>query len=66
MTVESGRTMYRATRNPQPTPLDAAALKRSGVARGRAMRAARGDRDVRAALAAVATEATETNPPPAA
>ena len=66
MSIEAGRTMYNATRNPQPRPLDAATLRRSGVARGRAMRAARGgDRDVRAALASAAREDTETTPPAA-
>jgi len=62
VSIESGKQMYDATRNPQPRPLDAAALRRSAVARGRAMRAARGDRDVRAALASIA--ATEDTPPP--
>ena len=67
MSIDSGRDMYRATRNPRPPlPLDAATLRRSGVARGRAMRAARGgDRDVRAALASAAREDTETTPPAA-
>ena len=65
MSVNSGRDMYRAARNPQPTPVDAVALKRSAIARGRAAYAARGgDRDVRAVLASLA-EDPET-PPPAA
>ncbi len=62
MSINSGRDMFRATRNTQPQPLDAATLRRSRIARGRAMHAARGDRDVRAALSAVATEATPPQP----
>jgi len=66
VSIEAGRTMYNATRNPQPRPLDAATLRRSGVARGRAMHAARaGDRDVRDVLAGIADEAA-TPPQPAA
>jgi len=62
--IETGRRMYDEKRNPPPRPLDAAALRRSRIARGRAMHAARGDRDVRAVLAGIADEATP--PPPAA
>jgi len=65
--IETGRQMHEARRNPQALPPDAGALRRSRIARGRAMyRAARGDRDVRDVLAGIATEATETPPPPAA
>jgi len=64
--IETGRQMHEARRNPQPLPLDAGALRRSRIARGRAMyRAARGSRDAREALLASAAEGTET-PPPAA
>ena len=62
--IETGRAMHEARRNPQPLPIDAAALRRSRIARGRAMHAARGDRDVRAVLADIADEATP--PPPSA
>ena len=66
MTVQAGKDMHEARRNPQPPLLDAQALRRSGVARGRAMRAARtGDRDVRDVLATIANEAA-TPPQPAA
>jgi len=64
MTVQAGKDMHEARRNPQPPVLDAQALRRSGVARGRAMHAARGDRDVRDVLATIADEAA--TPPPAA
>ena len=68
MSTDAGRDMYRATRHAQPLlPLDAGALRRSRIARGRAMyRAARGNRDARAALPASAAEDTETPPAPAA
>jgi len=66
MTIDSGRNMFNDKRNPQPRPLDAQALRRSAVARGRAGYAARaGDRDVRDVLAGIADEDPET-PPPAA
>jgi len=66
MSITTGHAMYHATRHRPPLPLDAQALRRSGVARGRAMRAARGgNRDARDALATIA-EDTETTPPPAA
>lgn len=66
MTIESGRNMFSDTRTPtRQRPIDTDALRRSRIARGRAMHAARDDRDVRAVLETIATEATET-PPPAA
>ena len=67
MSTEAGRSMYRDTRHPQPPPLDAAALRRSRIAKGRAMfSAARGNRTAREALlASAATEDTETTPPAA-
>ena len=66
MSTDEGRGMYRDTRHPHPPPLDAGALNRSRIARGRAMfRATRGSRDAREALLASAAEGTET-PPPAA
>jgi len=53
LSTEAGRDMYHATRNPQPLPLDAATLRRSRIARGRAMfRATRGGREAREALSA--------------
>jgi len=67
MTVQAGRQMHEARRNPQPPLLDAQALSRSAVARGRARYAARGgDREARAVLAAIAEDTTETTPLPAA
>jgi len=67
VSTDAGRDMYRATRHAQPLPLDAGALRRSRIARGRAMyRAARGNRDAREALLASAREDTETPPAPAA
>jgi len=67
VSTDAGRNMYRDTRHPHPPPLDAGALRRSRIARGRAMyRAARGNRDARAALLASAAEDTETPPAPAA
>jgi len=65
--IETGRQMYDEKRNPQALPPDAAALRRSRIAKGRAMfRAARGNRDARAALLASDTrEDTETTPPAA-
>jgi len=66
MSVNAGRDMHRDARNPQPPPLDAGALRRSRIAKGRAMfRATRGNRDAREALLASAAEPPET-PPPAA
>jgi len=62
MSIQRGRDMYHATRHPQPLPLDAETLRRSRIARGRAMHAARDDRDVRGVLASLATEDTETPP----
>ena len=65
MSVTSGRDMHRDARHPQPTPLDAATLRRSAIARGRASYAARdGDRDARALLASLADE--DNTEPPAA
>ncbi len=67
MSVQSGHQMFNDTRTPtRQRPIDTDALRRSRIARGRAMHAARDDRAVRDALATTATEATETNPPPAA
>ena len=66
MSTDAGRNMYRDTRHPHPPPLDAATLRRSAIARGRAAYAARdGNREARAALASAA-EDTETPPAPAA
>lgn len=67
MSTETGRDMYRVTRHPSPLPIDAGALRRSRIAKGRAMfRAARGSRDAREALLASAHEDPETTPPPPA
>ena len=66
MSVQSGHQMFRDTRTaPRQRPIDTDALRRSRIARGRAMHAARDDRDVRAALASLADEEA-TPPPPAA
>ena len=64
MSVQSGHQMFRDTRTaPRQRPIDTDALRRSRIARGRAMHAARDDRAVRAVLASIATEATEPPPP---
>jgi len=65
MSVQSGHQMFRDTRTtPRQRPIEADALRRSRIARGRAMHAARDDRAVRDVLAGIADEAAP--PPPAA
>jgi len=69
MTIKCGRDMFNDRRTaPRHRPLDAATLRRSGIARGSVLfRAARGDREAQAALDVIAgEEGTDLPPPPAA
>ena len=65
MSITTGKRMYEDTRNPRQRPIDPKELRRSGIARGKAMHQAdHGDREAREALSA-ARENAETPPPSA-